>query len=497
MRRRGAFTLAMVLAACSTRGPASPSTPAARARSAEAPAVREPPPASGAAKDAPFPATVRAALSNGLQLAVVPSHALPIVHLRLLVRAGRGWAGPAVTELTASLLEDGGTRTMPAAEVLRKIETLGADLTVHTDFDGTVVGLAVTKDLLPEALRLLAQVVREPRFDAEELKKLKRRASDEAASRTRAGGSSAAMRVVLDRLFDAGGPRASTAPLPSEIAKVEVGALREFHKRFYVPRNAALVVAGDVDEQQVRALAESHFGSWTGPAPERPVFPAPSAPRGNQVVVLHRPRSVQSDVLIATLAPPRKDERWPALRVVNQVLGGGGAGRLLADVREARSLAYRTDARILELDGGAQPLVLCAGTESSKTARAVEALLENVSRMQSAPPTADEVERAGRYLADDLAFRQERLGAVADLVVLQETLGLGDGDWDRYRAALRRVSPSEAAEAAKILYKGPSVVVVAGDADAIASDLTAFGEVTVVDPTRDFQTLRTLPKAKP
>lgn len=497
MRRRLLPTLVVtMLVACSPRRPEAPA-PASIARSTELPVLRELPPAPGTAKDAPFPTTVRSTLPNGLTLAVVPSHDRPIVEVRLLVKAGRGWAGPAVTELTASLLKDGGTKAMPAADLIRRVETLGADVTVHTDFDGTALGWSVAKEHLPEALRLLAQVVREPRLDAEELRKLKKRVSDAIASEARASGSWAATRVVLERLFDTG-PRADTQPLPSEVAKVDLAALREFYKRFYAPRNVALIVAGDVDDANVRALAEAHFGSWTGPTiPERPVLPATSGPRGGQVVVIHRPKSARSDVRIGLLGPPRTDERWPSFRVANAILGGGVGSRLFADVREGRSVATDADAAIVELEDGAQPLLLQAATETSTTVRAVGALLDDLDRMRSVPPTDAEVERARRYIDGLSAVRQETLGAVADAVVVQETLGLPEGTWEHDRAALRRVSAAEAAEAAKILYKGPRIVVVAGDADVIAGDLAIYGDVTVVDPTHDFQTLRTLPKALP
>lgn len=107
-------------------------------------------PPSGVTKESPFPAVARARLANGLGVDVVTSRALPIVQIRVLVRAGSGYGPtPAVATLTGDMLKDGGTRAMASAELMRKVETLGADLSVHTDFDGTVLSMAVTKDQLP------------------------------------------------------------------------------------------------------------------------------------------------------------------------------------------------------------------------------------------------------------------------------------------------------------------------------------------------------------
>ena len=78
--------------------------------------------------------------------------------------------------------------------------------------------------------------------------------------------------------------------------------------------------------------------------------------------------------------------------------------------------------------------------------------------------------------------------------LLQKVLGLPDGYWDTYRAALRATDPAEAAAAAqRIFHPGKALVVVAGDADVIAEPLAHFGEVTVVDPEREFQTVKTIP----
>ncbi len=458
-------------------------------------AARPTPPPSGVAKEAPFPHVARAKLGNGMGVDVVTSKALPIVQVRVLVRAGFGSGGvPGVGNLTAEMLKDGGTRTMTSAEVLRRVETMGADLSIGVDADRTVVGLAVTKDQLAEALSLLGQIVREPRFDEGELRKLKARTSDAAEDAARSSGAWTASWLVFRELWPASHPYGTYGFLPSMVTKIDGAQIRDFHRRFYVPRATTLVVAGDVDDATAKQLAEKTFGSWQGGDPPKVEIGAPK-PLARKVIVAHRPKSVQSDVFVAMLAPPRNSENWPSIRVANQVLGGGVASRLFTDVREQRSLAYRTNAQILELAHGPQPLVLYAGTETSKTDRAVAGLLENAAKMTSAPPSTSETETARRYLSDVLAVRMETIGAIADMVVTQEAFGLPDGYWDTYRKQLRATTPEEAAKAAAVLYGDKNAfVVVAGDADAIAAPLAAFGDVTVVDPEKEFKVLRTLPK---
>jgi zinc protease len=501
MKRAAMFAL---LAACSPHAAASfgpnkvdiPAFDAAhRTTNAESSHGAGAPP-SGATKESPFPAVATSKLANGLGVDVVTARALPIVQVRVLVRAGSGYGpAPGVATLTGDMLKDGGTRAMSSAELLKRVETLGADLSVTTDFDATVLAMAVTKDQLPEALSILSQVVREPRFDGDELRKLKARTVDELEDDARSSGSYTATRLVFRELFPEKSAYGTYSLVPSEVTRVDGAAVRDFHRRFYVPKTTTLILAGDVDETTAKALAEKSFGSWTGGDPPKVELASPHAPSRPRVLVAHRPKSVQSDVYVAMIAPARKTEGWPAVRVANQVLGGGVASRLFTDVREQRSLAYRTSAQVLELAHGEQPLVVYAGTETSKTADAVTGLLENLARMVASPPTAAETESARRYISDVFAIRMETIGSIADMVVTQETFGLPEGYWDAYRKQVRATEPAEAEAAAKKLYRTEqAIIVVAGDADVIAPELARFGEVTVVDPEKEFKTMRTVPQ---
>jgi len=461
-------------------------------------AAKEQPPTGTATKASPFPAIGRRTLDNGLALATVEAHALPVVQVRVLIRTGMGYGTAGAAELTASMLKDGGTKSMTSARFLERLESIGASLNVDVDFDRTVFGVGVTKGHLDDALALLAEMIQAPRFDGTELRKLKARRTDDATEAARASGQFTAMRTLFRELYPEGNPYATYDLLPSEIAKVTDATVRDFHKKFYVPKNAEIIVAGDVDLTAAAQAVSARFGAWkgtgTGEAP-KVSFPDAIAPAKRRVVIASRPKSVQSDVFVVTLAPPRNSPDWADLRVANQVLGGGVASRLFMDVREQRSLAYSTGSRILELKNGKQPLLTYAGTESKKTALAVQGIFENYDRIATQPIDDAEVQNAGRYLADVFAIRLETVGTVADYVAIQDSLGLPDGYWDQYRAAVRSMPTARAsAAAAKLFPSSAALIVVAGDVDVIGGPLSHFGDVVVVDPEKEFKTIRTIPK---
>jgi zinc protease len=282
--------------------------------------------------------------------------------------------------------------------------------------------------------------------------------------------------------------------VPTEIAKVTEATLRDFHKKFWVPSNMEVILTGDVTLAQAQSATQKAFGSFKGGAPPKVEFPEAIAPAKRRVIIASRAQSEQSDIFVASLAPARNTSDWPDLRVANQILGGGVASRLFADVREQRSLAYSTRSQILELGHGREPLYAYAGTATKKTGLAVQGLLENLEKISTGSIDQAEVSSAGRYLSDIFAIRLESIGSIADLVAVQDTLSLPDGYWDTYRAAVREVTPARAEAAAKKLYAGSTqLIVVAGDASVIGKPLSRFGEVVVLDPEKEFATVSTIP----
>jgi zinc protease len=480
-------------------GPLHADLPAYAPSGGDAPAAtgsrREHPPASREGRPSPFPSVHAHTLKSGLSVVVVEAHALPIVQLRVVVRAGMGYAPkqPGLAELTGEMLKDGGTRSMTSAELLRRIEGLGADLSVDVGADATTVATGVTKSHFGEALALLGEVVQAPRFDDAELAKLKARATDEAEDQLRSSGQFTAMHALFHDLFPDGSPYASYGALPAEIAKVTPAAVRDFHRRFYVPKNVTVVVAGDVTDAEAAGLVERTFGNLADGAPPKVDFPEKPAPAKRRVLIAHRPKSAQSDVFVVGMGPTRNGPGWAEARVCNQILGGGMAGRLFADVREQRSLAYSAYSRVVELAHGAQPVLAYAGTQTEKTADAVLGLLENEERVVASGVTEDETVGARRYLSDVFAIRMETVGSIANMTAELATLGLPFDYWDTYRGAVRVTDATAAGAAARTLYHpDAALIVVAGDADAVAPKLTRFGEVTVVDPEHQFSSIRTL-----
>ena len=475
--------------------PAPPASSASALPSAAPTPARERPPEAGPARPVPFPEVRRSRLPNGLGLDLIPNHALPIVQLRLVVRSGsaRDAAKPGLARMTAHMLKDGGAGNLTSRQLIDRIESLGADLDVRIGPDSTVLSLAVTASHFEEALDLLSTVARAPRWDAVEFRKLRQREVERVSDLARSSGNWLARMALFRALYQA---KTGTPPYAwpdttvEQVRRIALGDCREFYRQHYTPGNATLVVAGNIDPDPTSALVARVLGGWRGPPAGATKYPMPVPIEGLTLVVADRPKSTQSDILVGALGPLRKDASFTRLMVSNQVLGGGVSGRLFLEVREQQSLAYSTNSWVEELAHGPVPLVLYAGTQTAKTGLAVQALLQNVARMGEAP-SAREVEMARRFLVDVFAVRMETIGKVADMVVNLDVLGLPNDYYDVYRRELGTVTAPDVAQVGGTYYRaGHVVVAVAGDARRLGPVLAHFGEVTVVDPLKNFERVR-------
>lgn len=501
------FAGAALAAGCGgspVKGPIEPVRPAVTAKATPPlpPKTREEPPPPAAPTKIVLPTPIRAELPGGLSLATVERPGLPVVEVRLVVRAGMAADGdrPGAAMMTAELLKEGGAGDMKGDALLARLEALGSTLSVDVDSDRTVIGLRVLRDDLGTALELLGTLVSKPRMGASDFDKAKRRKSAEADDLAQEDGDWGGSMMLwrdLFRLPTGRHPYATWDAQRADIDRLAIADCRAFHKRFYVPANTFVVIAGDTTAAQTRALVQKAFGNYKaqGKADKAsPVALAP-APPARSITLVDRPGSIQSFIYAATLGPARSDPLYPAFAVLNRVLGGKGTGRLFMDVREKRSLAYQVRSQIAELAGGPSVLYAEAHTQTDRTGLTVQAFLEHFDRLVKEAPSADEVSVASRFLAEDLGERTGGLDGLADAIVQARVMGLPEGALNVYPRDLLGATPSAVgAVAAEALRGVPPVIVVAGDAAVIGPMLSRFGDVRVVDPKQGFALMRTIPQ---
>jgi zinc protease len=445
------------------------------------PRTKAAPPASEKARDLSFPAVQHVKLDNGLVIDVVTQKQLPVVSVQLVIQSGSANdpAGlPGVASAVADMLKEG-TKKKKGAVFAEAIEFLGANIGTSAGQETLRVSLSALSEHFDAGLALLAEAALTPSFDAKELEKLKKRMLDEL--KLKKDKPAWLARREFQRALYGTHPYAQYDTTEAAVKKLTQKDLLGFHGAHFVPNNAFMVVVGDVSAEQVKAKVTALFGAWKQKTVNEVQYAAPPARSAREIIVVDRPASVQSQIIIGNLALKRNDPGFIPLTVANQVLGGSAASRLFMDLREKRSLTYGAYSRIDEtVDVGS--FRASAAVRTPVTGEALAGFFEHLERIVKEPTPSAELEAAHRFLADSFPLQIETGDRVAELLADLRVYGLPEGYWDSYRSAIRQVSAEGALKAAQAnIHPASDLVVVVGRAAEIVPMLEKFGPVRVVD----------------
>ena len=413
------------------------------------------------------PLAHREVLPNGLVLVVAERPAIPVVVVQVLLRAGsaRDPAGAAgLANFTAELLTRGTVRRT-STEIDQAIEFVGGSLGADASRDGVTVGLAVLRKDLGLGLDLLADVLREPTFPEDEL----RRSVGEvqaAIRRADENPESVAGRELAPLLFP-GHPYAH--PIMGTVASV--GALtRErvvaFHREHYRPAGAVVAVVGAITVAEARRELAARLASWASPVGAPADVPAAPARPPAQERVLVRELTQATAFLGAPAVPPGHPDYFP-LVVANYVLGGGSASRLYSRIREDGGLAYSVGSTLAPARHGPS-LVVSVQTRNDAVAEALGRVRAEMARLGRVPVGAAELALARSYLVGSFPLRLDTSAKVARYLLSLEEHGLGLDYPDTFRDGVGRVTAADVRRVAA-RYLDPalfSTVVVKGPAAA-------------------------------
>jgi zinc protease len=358
---------------------------------------RSKPPVPGPPRSLEVPAAERLSLSNGMPVLLVQAHEVPVVHVRVVIRAG-GTADPldrtGLAAMTAAMLDEGagGRDALALADAL---DFLGAQLGTYAGWDSSGADLHVPVARLEPALGLLADVVERPDFPAAELERLRREALTQLLQSRDAPGAIAG-RALSQAVF---GRHRYGLPFGGDAVSLSAfttDGLRAFYTQYYRPNNAVLIVVGDVTPA-ILPILEQAFGGWARGGAPAPALSAPAPVKGRSVVLVDRPGSAQSALRFGRVGPSRATPDYAALEVMNTLLGGSFTSRLNDNLREQHGYAYGAYSGF-DYRRTAGLFVAAADVQTQSTAEALGEFMEELARIRTLAPPED-VERARNYLA--------------------------------------------------------------------------------------------------
>ncbi len=477
MTRRCWLVLATaIVLGCGSRAPApvAPRT-ASPTQAEEAESWRAQVPTPGRARVPSYPIPEHIALDNGMQ-ALVVAQPIHVVAILAVVRHGAS-AVPAgqsgLAALTARMLTEG-TLRRSSEQLAVATENLGSELVADAGRDYSSVGMTVLPDDLDAAVRLLAEVLREPAFVPSEFERVRAEWVDgllaERQSPDRLA-TLAGLRLLLGPIH--GSPVGGSVP---DVQRLSVGDLRTFYEQHYSPGELALVVVGDVTATEVQATVEQHLGDWQPTSVAAPLSSPLEPPlERRKIVVVDRPGSAQSALCVVEALPPRGAPGEEAREVMNTVLGGMFTSRLNQNLREQHGYTYGAGSvAIATRTWGA--FVAMTSVEAPATGAAIEEIVGELGALGDPrgrrPLGEDELERAKTALVHAQSARLERASDIAEDVAELFTHELPWDYFATYASRVQRVTREEVVEQAqRYLHPERLGIVAVGPRDAIEQNL--------------------------
>lgn len=444
-------------------------------------------PALGAAPEVKFPVMQRAQLKNGLKVVLLERHAAPIVNVALALDAGAAseTAAQAGTAALALDLLDKGTTTRSAFALSDALESLGATLGTASSADLSLVRLQATSANLAPSIALMADAVLNPAFAPDQFT-LSRQRRLAQIGQERANPSALAMRTMPGLLYGAehayGKPALGTE---STLAAISAADLAAWHKTWFKPGSATLVVTGDTTLAKLMPVLEAGFGAWkAGTAPAKQV-PLVARSTGRKIYLIDRPDAPQSTIVAAHVTQTQGQSEDLAMEPVMQNFGGMATSRLNRNLRLDKHWSYGTSGQLTG-QRGQRTFMVVAPVQTDKTR---EAMLEVAKEIRGAAGeralAGEEYQSIMRNMTARLAGRFETIAALEGAALTSLNLNLPDDYWSRYGAAIGALGEAQLAAAAQKFIRPDEVVwLVLGDLrkiDKAVRDL-GWGEVIVLAP---------------
>jgi predicted Zn-dependent peptidase len=277
-----------------------------------------------------------------------------------------------------------GTKRRNARQIAEEIEAVGGDLNAATSIESTAYYARVLKADVPLALDVLSDILSDPTFDPEELRREQNVIVQEIGATDDAPDD-----LVFDRLQETAFPKQavgrSILGTPETVRSFSPKRLRTYLMRNYRAPDMIVAAAGAVEHAAVVSEVEKRFASFAGPAAPAPV---PAHFRGGTRVETRDLEQVH--IALALQGLPVRDEQLFSLQVFTNVLGGGMSSRLFQEVRENRGLCYTINAFHMPYsDTGL--FALYAGTDEADAPELMRVVIDQIS---SATETLNETEIA-------------------------------------------------------------------------------------------------------
>ncbi|WP_118856576.1 M16 family metallopeptidase [Sphingomonas mesophila] len=474
--------------------------PAGRAPNVlRAEAERDPVPGPGVSGQFVLPRLADSRLANGARVIAARTGDVPLGSVTVVVPAGAA-TDPANLAGRASLaaaIAEKGTATRSARDISAGLERLGASLSSGAGRDGLFFTVTAPTATLGEATTILADIVRNASFPAEDFERERKRALDGLSVAYKTPGTLAGL-LVSPVVFGATPYGSISGGTPDSMARIGRQDLLDYRQSWWRPETAAIIVSGGLDPAAGTALVSRAFGDWraSGPAPAAPARLV-GEPLPGRTIVVDLPGAGQAAVYAVAPGLARGDKDFYPAQIANAVLGGGSTARLFTEIRTKRSLSYGSYSDVsANLAGGT--VIASAQTKNESAAEVAGIILAELQKIATNP--LNEAEVGNRKTLLNGRFKRSFETSSGFNATLSNALIRGVSPEEALAYAERidaSSGPAATAAMARMLSADRVSLIVVGDSAKFLAPLRALRPNLVVIPAAKLDLARAAEKAAP
>jgi zinc protease len=395
-----------------------------------------------------MPAVQRRVLPNHLVLLASEEHSLPFVTLQLLIDSG-SWRDPSGEEGLSYLTAKGilhGTSKHTVNQVNEELDFMGASLNSSSGRDYATLTLQVLKKDLDKGLDLFMEILTQPAFPEEEI----RREIEKTLAAIQSEEDQpeeVAEKAFLKTLFLSSPYGHPVKGTMESVPKLTREGIVGFYRSYYHPNNAILTVIGDITNEELKGKLIPRLEKWSmGETPKLPF--TTKVEKDQKTVKIDRPIT-QANILLGHAGVSRGNPDFYAITVMNYILGGGGfASRLMGEIRNKRGLAYSVASFF---DPGKYPgsFQIVLQTKNSSARDAIALSLQQMERIRKELVSEKELEGAKKYLIGSFPMRLDTQGKLANFLTQVEYYGLGLDYPEKYPSLIQSITREEVLRVAR------------------------------------------------
>jgi len=391
-----------------------------------------------------IPDVARYELPNGMRLFLLENHELPLISGRALVRTGNLFDPPdkiGLAGITGVVMRSGGTAEKTGDEIDLQLENIAASVEASIGETSGNLSFSCLAENIDEVLDVFQDVLTGPEFRQDKLElALTQYAS--SISRRNDDASSIASREFAELLYGKDTPYGWRVEY-EHLANIARDDLVEFHRRYFFPANIILSVQGDFSAPEMREKLAKLFAEWDVVQEPVPGFPPVDAEPDHAVYLANKEDVNQAFLRIGHLGGELRDEDYPALEVMADILGGSFSSRLFKKVRTELGWAYGVGASWGANYNHPGVFQIYASTKSETTTGAIETILEEIHRLRSEEVTDDELETARSAVLNSFVFAFDQPAETLNRLVAYTYHGYPEDFLFQYQRAVEEVTKAD------------------------------------------------------